>query len=54
MAAVNNTARFAGGNTINRRWSEIIDPKPEETRTGDEIIADLRERMRLEFGGGES
>ena len=50
MAAANNAARFAGGNTIGRRWIDIADPKPEDIRTADEVIGDLRERMDRDFG----
>lgn len=50
MAAVNNTARFAGGQEIRRRWADLVDPKPEETRTPEEVITDLREKMKAAFG----
>lgn len=50
MAAVNNTARFAGGHEISRRWAEIIDPEPEDKRTPAEVIEDLRGRMARDFG----
>lgn len=50
MAAVNNTARFAGGHEISRRWADIIDPKPQECRTSAEVIEDLRGRMARDFG----
>ena len=33
-----NTAHFAGGSYIRTRWADIAHPKPEETRTKDEII----------------
>lgn len=50
MAAVNNTARFAGGHEISRRWADIIDPEPEDKRTSAEVIEDLRGRMARDFG----
>lgn len=50
MVAANNAARFAGGHEINRRWSELTDRGPEESRTAEEVIADLRGRMALDFG----
>lgn len=53
MAAVNNTARFAGGHEINRRWADVIEPKAEERRTSAEVIADLRGRMLRDFGEKE-
>ena len=50
MVAANNAARFAGGHEINRRWSELTDRGPEENRTAEEVIADLRGRMARDFG----
>lgn len=53
MVAANNAARFAGGHEINRRWADLQDPVSED-RSGEEIISDLRARMRRDFGeGGE-
>lgn len=33
-----NTAKLAGGPYLTVRYTDIIHPKPEETRTADEII----------------
>lgn len=40
-----NTAKFAGGSYIKSRYYDIINPKPVETRTAKEIIADLSEKL---------
>jgi len=40
-----NTARYAGGEYIKTRYIEIIDPPPEETRTGEEIIAQIKAKL---------
>lgn len=51
MAAANNAAHLAGGVTITTRWIDIVDPKPEDTRSGQEVVSDLREKMKRDFGG---
>lgn len=45
-----NTAKYAGGNYIKKRYADIIDPQPEETRTPDEVITHIKKKLR---GGGE-
>ena len=35
------------GQYISTRYAEILYPKPEETRTGAEIIADLRRKLAV-------
>lgn len=40
-----NTAKYAGGGYIKARYIDIIDPPPEETRTGDEIIAQMKAKL---------
>lgn len=37
-----NTARFAGGNYLEQKFADLIEPKKEETRTEEEIIAQVR------------
>ena len=37
-----NVARISGGSYMKARYIEIIDPKPEETRTKDEIINHMK------------
>ncbi len=36
-----NTAKQSGGRYLERRYYDLINPKPVDTRTGDEIIADI-------------
>ena len=42
-----NTARFASGNYIKARYADMIEPKKQDTRTGDEIVADIIKRAGL-------
>ena len=35
------------GRYINTRFYDVLNPKPEETRTGAEIIADLRRKLAV-------
>ena len=44
---VENTAKFAGGSYIKARYIDIIEPKKVDTRTGDEIVADIIKRAGL-------
>lgn len=44
-AVTENTAKYAGGGYIKARYIEIIDPPPEETRTGEEIIAQMKAKL---------
>lgn len=44
-AVVENTAKYAGGGYIKARYIEIIEPPPEETRTGKEIIAQMKAKL---------
>lgn len=41
-----NTAKFAGGSYMKIRYAEVINPKPEETRTADEIITNITDKLR--------
>ena len=54
-AVAENTAKYAGSGYIKARYIEIIDPPPEETRTGEEIIAQMKAKLG-QIGGelGES
>ncbi len=54
-AVAENTAKYAGGGYIKNRYIEIINPPPEETRTGEEIIAQMKAKLG-QIGGepGES
>lgn len=44
-AVAENTAKYSGGGYIKARYIEIIDPPPEETRTGEEIIAQMKAKL---------
>ena len=41
-----NTARSNGGNMIQARYAELINPPEEETRTKDEIVGNIRAKIR--------
>jgi hypothetical protein len=41
-----NTAKFGGGGYIKARYADLINPKPEDNRTQEEIIAKIREGLR--------
>lgn len=42
-----NTAKYAGGGYIEKRYIDIIDPKPEDKRSGSEIAADVIQKAGL-------
>lgn len=42
-----NTAKFSGGSYLSVRYDDIIHPKPRDTRTGEEIAADIIKRAGL-------
>lgn len=37
-----NTAKFGGGSYVNLRYEDIINPKPEETRSPEEVINNVK------------
>lgn len=41
-----NTSRFNGGSYMKVRFADVINPKPEETRTADEIITGITDKLR--------
>ncbi|MDE7398968.1 MAG: hypothetical protein K2N06_05505 [Oscillospiraceae bacterium] len=41
-----NTSKYAGGSYMKIRFTDIINPKPEETRTADEIITSITDKLR--------
>lgn len=50
-----SVARFGGGPYIEARYADIIHPKPKDTRTGNEIAADVIKRAGIKLvkkGGG--
>ena len=42
-----NTAKLSGGEYLKTRYCDAINPKPEETRTSDEIIAHIRKKLEV-------
>lgn len=40
-----NTAKYAGGSYMKARYLDITNPKPQETRTPDEIIAHMKQKI---------
>lgn len=42
-----NTAKYAGGNYLSARYTDIAYPKPQDNRTGKEIAADVIKRAGL-------
>lgn len=49
-AIAENTSRIAGGTVMKSRYMDLIDPKPEETRTGEEIVQHVSEKL-AKLGG---
>ena len=43
---VNNTARQDQVTQLTKRYSELVDPKPAEERSGDEIIDGIRKKLQ--------
>ena len=43
-----NTAKISGGSYINAKFSDIINPKPKDNRTGAEIAAEIIKKAGLE------
>lgn len=49
-----NTAKFAGGRYMSIGFGEMMNPKPVDTRTGEEVIAHMKGILKgLEEGGEE-
>lgn len=48
-----STAKFAGGPYMTAKWDDIINPKPVETRTQEQIIDQVMTRLK-EVSTGES
>lgn len=42
-----NTAKFAGGSFVQAKYSDLIDPKPQDNRTCEEITAEVVKRCGL-------
>lgn len=45
-----NTAKYAGGGYMKQKYSDLVDPKPEEKRTGNEIIEMMKQKI-ADIGG---
>ena len=43
-----NTAKVGGGSYITAKLADIINPKPADNRTGEEIAADIIKRAGIE------
>ena len=43
-----NTAKMGGGSYITAKFADIINPKPVDDRTGEEIAADIIKRAGIE------
>jgi hypothetical protein len=43
-----NTAKISGGSYFKIEYADIINPKPKDERSGEEIAADIIARMGLE------
>ena len=40
-----NTAKFGGGSYIQAKLQDILDPKPVDNRTADDIIESIRKKL---------
>ena len=47
-----NTAKFSGGGYLKTRYYDVINPRPEETRTPEEIVSSIK--AKLARIGGET
>ena len=43
-----NTAKMGGGSYITAKFADIINPKPVDNRTGEELAADIIKRAGIE------
>lgn len=48
-----NTAKYSGGSYMKGRYYDLENPKPVETRTGNEIIAQMKAKI-ARIGGGKT
>lgn len=49
-----NTARFASGTYLTRRYADVVNTKKPDTRTGEEIVADIIKKAGLVVKTNES
>jgi hypothetical protein len=52
-AIAENTARYVGGGYIKARYADLIEPKPEETRTPEQIVDRMKEKI-AKVGGEDN
>ena len=52
-AITENTAKYAGGSYMKARYYDLENPKPAETRTGEEIISQMKAKI-ARIGGGKT
>ena len=43
-----NSAKMCGGSYMKAKFTDIINPKPADNRTGEEIVADIIKRAGIE------
>ena len=48
-----NTAKYVGGAYMTTKWTDIVDPKPKDTRSGAEIAADVIKKAGLTLVASE-
>lgn len=47
-----STAKYAGGPYLTAKWGDIINPKPVETRTPEQVIEQVMARLKEVSGNG--
>lgn len=45
-----STAKYAGGPYMTAKWSDIVNPKPVETRTPEQVINQVMTRLKEVIG----
>lgn len=53
IATENTAKQVSEGQYLSKRWIEIISPKAEDARSGEEIAVDVIRQMGLTIEGGE-
>lgn len=41
-----NTSRFAGGTYLTARYTDVLQQKPEDTRTAEQVVDHIRKKLR--------
>lgn len=52
LTVTETVARAFGGKYMGYRYIDLVEPQPEETRTGEEIIADIGKKLEKMGGDG--